>query len=85
MRMSLAYFEILYRAISERDTEEARHAYINRNQAQDLDKCYRWDLFYAAFRSSTPLPEPPTDLTDAHIDTALRRIVPPLERKGTQS
>lgn len=43
---------------------------------RDINKRYRWDLFYAA-RGYMVLPDG-HDLTDAHIDTALRRIVRPL-------
>ena len=48
---------------------------------QDLDKRYRWDLFRAASRTpAMPLLSNLYDAgyTDAHLDTALRAIVPAL-------
>lgn len=46
---------------------------------QDIDKRFRWDLFYAATAGTTWVSEL-YDLgyNDAHIDTALRAIVSPL-------
>ena len=46
------------------------------DRVRDLDKRYRYDLFYAA-GGYRLLPED-DDLTDAHIYTALRRVVPSL-------
>jgi hypothetical protein len=45
-----------------------------------LDKRYRWDIYYAA-GSYRLLPEDDS-IVEAHIDTALRRIVPSLAREG---
>ena len=61
------------------DTPERRTAYSEgrfpRSAAvKDLDTRYRWDLFYAA----RPYDLIPDDVTHAHIDTALRHIVAPI-------
>lgn len=61
------------------DTEDNRTRYRLRQfpraeAVRNVDTRYRWDLFYAS-RSSDLLPD---GATDAHIDTALRRIVPAL-------
>lgn len=68
------------------DTAERRQAYREgrfprAEKVRDLDMRYRWDLYHAA-RVREVLDRniggEGADLTDAHIDTALRRIVPPL-------
>lgn len=63
------------------DTRRARDIYIvgdfpRSHLVLDLDKRYRWDLFYAA-KAHRVLPDD-AGITDAHIDTALRTIVRPL-------
>lgn len=69
-------------AIAPLDTPERRARYAARDiprghLVQDIDKRYRFDLFYAA-RAYSLLPD---DVTDAHIDTALRKIVPSLKEE----
>jgi len=64
------------------DTEQVRQAYRERrfsraDSVKDLDMRYRWDLLWASRFS-------PSEIyarggIDSHIDTALRRIVAPLE------
>lgn len=66
-------------AIAPHDTPERRARYLagdfpRADAVRDLWKRYRWDLAYAT-RAYAGLPD---DVTDAHIDTALRRIVAPL-------
>lgn len=61
------------------DTDARREAYRDGNfprswAVKDLNTRYRWDLFYAAKVPRAML----EGLYDAHIDTALRRIVPPI-------
>jgi hypothetical protein len=68
-------------AIAPLDTAERRQAYVSgdfprADRVRDLDKRYRWDIYYAA-GSYRLLPEDDS-IVDAHIDTALRRIVPSL-------
>jgi hypothetical protein len=62
------------------DTPERRAVYIagefpRADAVKDLDVRYRWDLFYAVkgFEIIGA-----GEFTSDHIDTALRRIVPPL-------
>ena len=74
-------------AIMQLDTAEVRHAYATGNypraeRTKDVNTRYRWDLFHAA-RSRGLIPWDLFDeidgVNDAHIDTALRGIVPALE------
>jgi hypothetical protein len=60
------------------DNEEIRERYRRReiprgHLVQDIDKRFRWDLYWAA--KVGRLDE---SYTDAHLDTALRSIVKPL-------
>lgn len=71
-------------AIAPFNTEDRRAAYregrFPRAEAvKDLDKRYRFDLFYAAGSYRIGLPD---DVTDAHIETALRGIVPSLSDRS---
>lgn len=72
-------FAALRGAVAPFDTDERRAAYRARQfpraeLVRDLDKRYRWDLFYRAngYRAMAH------DYRDGMVDTALRRIVPPL-------
>lgn len=59
--------------------ERYRRRDIPRGDAvQDIDKRFRWDLYWAAARRTGGLPDSTDGYNDAHIDTALRAIVPPL-------
>lgn len=63
------------------DTDAARERYRRRDiprgeLVQDIDKRYRFDLYAAA--GGWRLHAEEDDLSDAHLDTALRTIVPPL-------
>ena len=53
--------------------------FVRSEKVKDLNKRFRWDLFRASttvsFRSALY-----DYLNDTHIDTALRRIVKPIER-----
>lgn len=70
-------------AIAPLDTESARQTYRDGNfrraeDCKDVNKRYRWDLFWAA---NTSYPEALAPILDAnykdtHIDTALRSIIP---------
>lgn len=66
------------------DTPERRARYLagdfpRADRVQDLDKRYRWDLFWEKVNIGHLLPGP--TLKDAHIDTALRKVVPPLKER----
>lgn len=80
MRVSKDHLEKLSAAITPLDTDERRAAYRagrfpRADRVNNLDKRYRWDLFWASDAISEL-----SDgrYADAHIDTALRRIVPAL-------
>ena len=86
MKLTLTQVEAMRERIAPLDTPETRQAYREgrfprADRVRDLDKRYRWDLYHAA-RVREVLDRniggEGADLTDAHIDTALRRIVPPL-------
>lgn len=85
MRMSETYYNLLSDRIGIYDTERTRDAYIrgeiaNAEKVQDLDKRYRWDLFWMANRIlSGEGVTLPADLNDSHIETALKKIVKVLD------
>jgi hypothetical protein len=83
MKMRADHLGILRSAIAPLDTEEMRRVYRERkfpraDGVKDLDKRYRWDLYYAAVRRGASLPDSTNGYTMTHIDTALRAIVAPL-------
>lgn len=47
-------------------------------RTKDLNMRFRWDCFHARDKDIAP---DLSDLNDSHIDTALRRILPTIERK----
>jgi hypothetical protein len=74
-------FEALKAAVSPLVTDEVRAAYRKTvGTVSDPDKRLRWDAYSAAMRATGWQLQDRlyTYLTDAHIDTALKRIVPPL-------
>lgn len=80
-----AFLEAIRAAVSPLDTEEAREnyrlgLYPRSEYTKDVNKRYRWDLFWAARGSKVIIENDDTNvvITDAHIDTALRAIVPAL-------
>lgn len=83
MKMSTAHFDALRQAIEPLDTPERRDAYREgrfprADKVNDLDTRYRWDLFWhsGGYRHiKDPLALNGCEYNDAHIDTALRRIV----------
>lgn len=86
MKLTPVQVEAMRERIAPLDTAERRQAYregrFPRAEAvKDLDMRYRWDLYLAA-RVSDVLDRwaggDDDGLTDAHIDTGLRRIVVPL-------
>lgn len=86
MKLTSTQVEAMRERIAPLDTAERREAYREgrfprADRVRDLDRRYRWDLYHAA-RVWEVLDRniggKGADLTDAHIDTALRRIVPPL-------
>ncbi len=88
MKMTKKHYETLRLLIEvslERFPDAPIH-YSNGNfpradKTKDLNKRYRWDLFYHATRFQRGYRnELTTYLQDSHIDTALRNIVKPIER-----
>ncbi len=73
-------------AIAQLDTPANRQAYATGNypraeRTKDVDVRYRWDLYWAALHKGLlpwDLLDDIDDVKDAHIDTALRGIVPAL-------
>lgn len=90
MKITTAEITTLREAIAPLDTEARREAYRNgdfprADAVKDLDQRYRWDLFWAAF--NVPNMDVRAILAtgkynDAHIDTALRSIVPSISQGG---
>ena len=70
-------------AIAPVDTKANRDRYRSgdfprSDRTKDLDKRYRWDLYYHACNTAGPFHTYTAGLNDAHIDTMLRSIVAPL-------
>jgi|JI10StandDraft_1071094.scaffolds.fasta_scaffold42059_10 hypothetical protein len=83
MKVTAEHLANLTEAIAPLDTPERRTAYRNGDFAKadavtDLDKRYRWDLFWAAWDAAGQSPDFLAQYNDAHLDTALRHIVPVL-------
>jgi len=81
MKIDKDTLEALRGLIAPLDTATVRERYRTGNfpradRVTDLDTRYRFDLFYAV-KGYRVFPEGAEFTTD-HIDTALRRIVPPL-------
>lgn len=85
--MSLAikpeHLEVVRAAIAPLDTEATRARYRKGDfpgagAVKDLDKRYRWDLFWAAGLSQFTVDTLYRYIADPHIDSALRSIVKPL-------
>lgn len=73
-------FDRLAERVRQFDTPESRARYLARDfprsdVVKDLNKRYRYDLFYAA-RGYDGMPDA---YTDAHYYSALKKIVPDLE------
>lgn len=92
MKITPEHFEALRAAVQPLDTPKRRQMYesgrfYNAVSCKDFSKRYRWDLLYASRLkigdgkgvSGLPLYE---YLNDEHIDTALRKIVPDLQRQS---
>lgn len=86
MRMSQDHFLQLKNSIEPLDTEERRNRYLSgdfprSSSTKNLALRYRWDLFWEAKKSNGRM-FPVGAYMDAHIDTALRRIIPELTDCG---
>ena len=87
MKVTREHLDTLREALTPLDTEAIRDAYRRGDfprseQVQNLDTRYRWDLLWAGMRGTAEEVLRPivhgSDYSTAHLDTALRRIVPPL-------
>ena len=83
MKMKTEHLDTLRKLVNDVDTAERRSRYAsgdfpNASAVKDLDKRYRWDLFYATPQDvrGELVSELYQYLNDAHIDTALKSIVP---------
>jgi len=83
--MTPEHQRVLRAAIRPFDVPAIRERYKNgdfphANAVKDLELRFRWDLFWMAHRTHRDSMAPIFDAgyTDAHIDTALRSIVRPL-------
>ena len=79
MKITAEQLETMRSFIAPHDTDERRARYLAGDfpraaAVQNLDTRYRWDLFYVAHIPWELL----EGCYDAHIETALKRIVPPL-------
>jgi hypothetical protein len=84
MKVSPEHFEAMKAAIEPLDLPEYRDRYKRRDIArndyvQDINKRYRWDLYWFAARKGYSMPDSTNGYNMAHIDTALRKIVPDIE------
>jgi hypothetical protein len=85
MKITTEHFNTLAEAIAPHDTEWRREQYRTGSfpraaLVNDLNKRYRWDLYWTAkecagYDGSETWP---SGYADAHIDTALRTIIPAL-------
>jgi len=80
VKVSPDHLTALSSAIVPLDTRELRDRYRARDiprgeLVKDIDRRYRWDLFWMAVRAGNSLPDSTNGYNDAHIDTALRHIV----------
>lgn len=86
MKVTAQDFEVLRGAIAPLDTPERRMAYnsgdfARADRVRDIDKRYRWDLFYDARRVvGFEVFDFVSGYTNEQIDTALRRIVEEVAR-----
>ncbi len=78
MKIDRDTFDRLRAAIEPLDTAEVRAAYAPPAKVKDKDRAYRWALLWASVDTGAITYAILHGYDDAHIDTALRRIVPPL-------
>ena len=89
MRVTPTDLETIRTAVTPLDTDARREVYRRwqfprAELVRDIDRRYRWDLYWAAVREGNSLPDSTHGYNDSHIDTALRAIVPVLEGVRTR-
>lgn len=85
MKVTPQHLAALREAVQPLDTPERRKVYTSgefprADRVSDLDMRYRWDLFWASKVNHNRALWDAVTYNDAHIDTALKVIVPPLDR-----
>lgn len=83
MKVTAVDRDLLANVIEPLDTPDRREAYRAGQYPRsaftvNVNKRYRWDLYWVAVRNGHTLPDSTNGYNDAHIDTALRSIVRPL-------
>jgi len=83
VKVTPEHLTVIREAVEPLDTPERRVRYRNGGfprayAVRDLDKRYRWDLFYAAPRTDDLRAVIDGGYFDSHLDTALKAVVPPL-------
>jgi hypothetical protein len=91
MKMSTNLFNSIKECIEALDTPEMREIYLRgdfprSDKVEDLNKRYRWDLFFCWFRKTgeNRLMLDVEELNNDDIDTALKKIVPPIKNPQTR-
>lgn len=87
MKVTPNHVEIIKNAIEPLDTPERRAQYRagdfpRAERVTNLDVRYRWDLFWDAWAAAGRPAAWTLDYADAHLDTALRSIVPVLAEEA---
>ena len=85
MKITDQHVQYMRDKIKPLDTQSLRKTYAegrieNADKVKDLDKRYRWDLLWAAGLSDFLVKVIYKYAHDDHIDTALKAIVPKLEK-----
>ena len=87
MKMTTPHYEtlrVLIEGLLEQHPDTPIHYsngnFARANSVKDLNKRYRWDLFYYATRNEQTFKDELGYLQNSHVDTALRHIVTPIER-----
>lgn len=83
MKMPIEEYDRLVEAVRPFDTPERRQQYLsgnfrNADSCRDLDKRYRWDLFYGYHPTNFAGRMYQRGMNDEHIETALRKFIPTL-------
>lgn len=83
MKVTPSHIQALRDAIVPLDTATLRETYRNgqfprAGLVKDLNRRYRWDLFYSAPVQTARVMLSTSDYNDSHIETALKQIIPNL-------
>lgn len=81
MKLDEHTYSLISAAITPLDTNELRLSYLKgdiprADKVKDLNKRYRWDLFWIVWHVRRDVRDAIEGYDDSHLDTALRRIVP---------